>query len=112
VVDLYLYLYRCNACLHPSFLITPRPLPESLGQSAWPWPLPCRVRIESNARDSEVRVSFPIGNVEGLQPHFDENWHCYERIRSAFARLHVYPAAQCNTESEKGLVGTDISSAT
>ena len=32
---------------------------------------PARVRIQSNARDSEVRVSLQIGNVEELQPRLD-----------------------------------------
>jgi hypothetical protein len=81
---------------------------KSLGQSAWP--LPCRVRMESNARDSEVERSHLMEETpttfSPVLPLLSANKF------SPSPRLHVCPAAQCNTTSEMGLVGTDNPSAT
>ena len=67
-VYLSMYLYRCNACLLscPSRLV-----PSHLARARGRGRCPARVRIQSNARDSEVRVSLQIGNVEELQPRLD-----------------------------------------
>ena len=68
---------------------------------------PARVRIQSNARDSEVRVSLQIGNVEELQPRLDAFLTATAESIQPFPSLHVYNAAQGDTGSEMGLVGTD-----
>lgn len=61
----------------------------------------------SNARDSEVRVSLQIGNVEELQPRLDAFLTATAESIQPFPSLHVYNAAQGDTGSEMGLVGTD-----
>ena len=61
----------------------------------------------SNARDSEVRVSLQIGNAEELQPRLDAFLTATAESIQPFPSLHVYNAAQGDTGSEMGLVGTD-----
>ena len=72
---------------------------------------PARVRIQSNARDSEVRVSLQSGNVEELQPRLDAFLTATDESVQPFfqASTCIMPhnAAQGDTGSEMGLVGTD-----
>jgi hypothetical protein len=103
-VYLSMYLYRCHACLLscPSRLV-----PSHLARARGRGRCPARVRIQSNARDSEVRVSLQIGNVEELQPRLDAFLTATAESIQPFPSLHVYNAAQGDTGSEMGLVGTD-----
>ena len=107
-VYLSMYLYRCNACLLscPSRLV-----PSHLARARGRGRCPARVRIQSNARDSEVRVSLQSGNVEELQPRLDAFLTATDESVQPFfqASTCIMPhnAAQGDTGSEMGLVGTD-----
>jgi hypothetical protein len=68
------------ACIVPITHASPN-FQKSLGQSAWP--LPCRVRMESNARDSETARLRGLTSWKKLQPHFRLYCHYYRRISSA-----------------------------